>query len=224
MPQQFLSRDQVRRIDQRALDEYGLAGIVLMENAGRGCVEVLCEVGISGPVLICCGKGNNAGDGFVIARHLDGRGFTPKVLLWCDPYQLRGDAAINYEILSKTDVPIVACAGRAAGEWLEDELAGADWIVDALLGTGTVGAPRAPFDSVIEALNRHRCKKLSVDLPSGLDCDMGQPAQPTFRAAHTCTFVAAKIGFQSPQAKDCLGIVHVVDIGVPGRLLHEMQT
>ena len=67
MPQQLLSRDQVRRIDQRALDEYGLAGIVLMENAGRGCVEVLCEVGISGPVLICCGKGNNAGDGFVIA-------------------------------------------------------------------------------------------------------------------------------------------------------------
>ena len=77
-----LDRAQVREVDRRAIQEYGLSGLVLMENAGRGVADVLCRLGIAGPVVICCGKGNNAGDGFVIARHLDLRGHPARVLVW----------------------------------------------------------------------------------------------------------------------------------------------
>ena len=96
MPYVTLTRAQSRRIDQLAIDHYGLSGLVLMENAGRGVTDVLVSRGIAGPVAICCGKGNNAGDGFVIARHLDLRGFEPRVLLWAEPAELTGDAAALY--------------------------------------------------------------------------------------------------------------------------------
>lgn len=100
-------------------------------------------------------------------------------------------------------------------------IAGADWIVDALLGTGTSGDPRPPLAGIIERLNACRAKKLAVDLPSGLDCDTGIPGTPTFRADHTCTFVAPKVGFANPAAKEYLGTVSVHDIGVPRKLLEE---
>ena len=100
------TREQSRRVDQLAQQEFGFSGLVLMENAGRGVADVLCRLGIAGTVVICCGKGNNAGDGFVIARHLDLRGYKVRVLLWAAPEELTGDAATNYHILGKTDVPI----------------------------------------------------------------------------------------------------------------------
>ena len=93
-----LSRQQVRQVDQRAIHDCGMSGLVLMENAGRGCVDQLCELGVTGPVVICCGRGNNAGDGFVIARHLEIRGFSAKILLWSRPEDLAGDAAENFRI------------------------------------------------------------------------------------------------------------------------------
>ena len=102
-----LTREQSRQLDRRAIDEYGISGLVLMENAGRGTVDVLERLGISGPVVILCGKGNNAGDGFVIARHLEIRGHACKVILLSPPSELTGDAATNFAILEKTTVPIV---------------------------------------------------------------------------------------------------------------------
>src|SRR3990172_9596054 len=102
-----LTREQSRQLDRRAIDECGIPGMVLMENAGRGSVDVLERLGISGPVVILCGKGNNAGDGFVIARHLEIRGHACKVLLLFPPSELTGDAATNFAILEKTTVPIV---------------------------------------------------------------------------------------------------------------------
>ena len=220
----MLTRSQVRRVDQLAIDRFGMAGLVLMENAGRGVVDVLCGGQPPGPIAVCCGKGNNAGDGFVIARHLDNRGVPVKVLLWSDPEDLRGDAAANYRILAATDVPIVRLAGPAA-DWqdrLDTELVGTAWIVDALLGTGAVGEPRPPLDAVIDRLNRHPGKRLAVDLPSGLDCDTGEPAQHTFRADATCTFVATKPGLAAPAAADYVGRIHVVDIGVPRKLVERI--
>ena len=92
------------------MDEYGMSGLVLMENAGRGATDVLCREGIEGPVLICCGKGNNAGDGFVMARHLELRGHRARVFLWSGPDELQGDAAANFAILRKTDVPVTVFA------------------------------------------------------------------------------------------------------------------
>ncbi len=218
------TRSQVREVDRLAIAEYGLSGLVLMENAGRGCVDVLCRDGCRGPVVVVCGKGNNAGDGFVIARHLDLRGIGVKVLLLGGPQELRGDAAANYGVLAKCDVPLVDLSASFDPSRFDAELAGAEWIVDALLGTGASGSPRPPWDEAIRRINAQPCKRMAVDLPSGLDCDTGIPADPTVRADHTCTFVARKIGFDNPAARGYLGEVHVLDIGAPRKLIEDVRT
>ncbi len=214
-----LTREQSRLVDRLAAEEYGFSGLVLMENAGRGVADVLCGLGLAGPVVVCCGKGNNAGDGFVLARHLDLRGHPVRVLLWAEPEELTGDAAANYRILSKTDVPIEVFGAAYDAPRLAKLLDGAAWIVDALLGTGARGEPRPPLDAVIDQLNAATARRLAIDLPSGLDCDTGQPAQHTIRATETCTFAAAKTGFFAPGAAEYIGRLHVLDIGVPRRLI-----
>jgi len=240
-----LTREQCRELDRRAIEEYGICGLVLMENAGRGCVDVLERLGIAGPVVVLCGKGNNAGDGFVIARHLDIRGHACRALLLCPPDELTGDGAKNFAILQKTDVPISEFDASL-------KLGGAAWLIDAMLGTGARGEPRPPFDAAIDWLNarasavarspdraidaragsgdprtardpRTAPRVLAVDVPSGLDCDTGQPAAHTVRADHTCTFAAMKSGFTQAAAKPFTGTVHVCDIGVPRRLIAESR-
>jgi len=213
-----LTREQSRQVDQIAMDEYGISGVVLMENAGRGITDRLGEkLGSHTPrrVLIACGKGNNAGDGFVIARHLAIRGHRPTVALWSDPAKLRGDAAENFAIVSKMDVPVVVFGDEHDPARLAALLDEADWVVDALLGTGVTGAPRPPLDGVIEQINAAGCPVLAVDVPSGLDCDSGAPSEHTVRAAVTCTMVTPKQGFTATAAGPYVGELHVVDIGIP---------
>ena len=219
MDSPVLSREQCRELDRLAIDVYGISGLVLMENAGRSCVDVLERLGIDGPVVILCGKGNNAGDGFVIARHLEIRGHECRVLLLGPAAELRGDAAVNFGILRKTNVPI------AEQPHDFDELdRNAAWLVDALLGTGAQGEPRPPFDAAIDWINARpsKTRTLAVDVPSGLDCDTGQPAMHTVRVDHTCTFAAMKIGFTQPAAKTFTGTLHVCDIGVPPCLIRDV--
>ena len=221
MTMRHLTREEVRSVDALAVEEFGMNSLVLMENAGRGVADVMCEIGIDGPVVICCGKGNNGGDGFVIARHLEVRGCDVQVCLLCPPDELTGDAAANCNVLARARTPIHIVPRPFAASWLNQHLQDADWIVDALLGTGARGAPRSPLAEVIQQLNGHPARKLAVDLPSGLDCDTGEASPATFAADHTCTFVASKTGFQTQQAKEVLGIQHVIDIGVPKRLLDD---
>lgn len=213
-----ISRAQARELDRRAIEEYGMAAATLMENAGRGVADTLCELGIAGTVVICCGSGNNGGDGFVIARHLDLRGYDVRVLVFADPAALRGEAAVNFRILDLSGVPI----RRATAADIDREAAGAAWVVDALLGTGAAGEPRPPLAAAIERINAIEVPVLAVDLPSGLDCDTGQPARSTIEAAHTCTFVAWKPGFLLPSARRYIGTVHVLDIGAPRKLVEEI--
>ena len=217
-----LTREQVREVDRQAIDDYGLPGLVLMENAGRNAANLLRELGICGPVVICCGKGNNAGDGFVIARHLENSGFDVRVLLSTPTSSFTGDAATNFEVLRRADTPILEAPADIATAW-HDELARADWIVDALLGTGTQGTVREPFASAIAAINAANRKVLAVDLPSGLDCDTGAVLGNCVRAHHTATFVARKPGFDVAGVSEFTGEVHVLDIGVPRTLLRELS-
>jgi NAD(P)H-hydrate epimerase len=216
----YLTRRQVRELDRRAIDELGVPGIVLMENAGRGCVDVLERLGIDGPVVILCGKGNNAGDGFVIARHLVVRGYDCRAILLAPTDSLSGDAKTNFDALVRLRLPHIDLS-HLAGDYeafvsaLDDHGTGAAWLVDAILGTGAMGSPRSPFDVAIDWMNGHPGRRLAVDMPSGLDCDSGLPAKHTVRADHTCTFVAEKIGFRAPEAQAILGQIHVLDIGVP---------
>jgi NAD(P)H-hydrate epimerase len=217
----LLSRAEVRDLDCRAIQEYGIPGVVLMENAGRGCAELLRKLDAKGTVAICCGKGNNGGDGFVIARHLDSAQIPVKVLLFAPANSLAGDAAIHFRILVKAGLPIENVAMQPLDrETLRRELAAADWIVDALFGTGLTGTVRPPFDEVIAEINDASAQVLAVDLPSGLDCDTGQPLGPTVRADHTATFVALKKGFTNPAAQAWLGRVHVLEIGLPRVLIN----
>ncbi len=209
-----LSREQVREIDRRAVAELGIPSIVLMENAGRGAADHLCELGITGPVVIGCGKGNNAGDGFVIARHLELRGHVVRVLLFSDPGKLSGDAAVNFQIVQKSGIAWEQIELPDEIDRLKKSLSGACWLVDALLGTGSTGEPRPPLDAVIDAMNASGVPIFAVDLPSGLDCDTGQAAAHTIRAVHTCTFVAAKPGLILPSAKSFVGQLYIADIGV----------
>src|SRR5262245_57869556 len=102
----LLTRDQVRSLDRRAIDEFGIPGPVLMENAGRGIAELLLSLGINGKVCVCCGKGNNGGDGLVVARHLDNAAAPIEVVLFARPEELSEDAALNYHIVLKAHVPI----------------------------------------------------------------------------------------------------------------------
>jgi NAD(P)H-hydrate epimerase len=222
MAELLLSRAEVRDLDRRAIEEWGLPGAVLMENAGRGTAELLLTLGVHGRVVVCCGKGNNGGDGFVIARHLDNRGFAVSVLLYAEPDGLQGDAAIYYRVLARSGVSITVHAGAAfQEEAVRQELAEAEWVVDALFGTGLSSAVRPPFDRVIAHINDCMAKVLAVDLPSGLDCDTGRPLGSTVRALHTATMAAWKVGFREPAAQPWLGEVHLIDIGVPRRLLAE---
>ncbi|QDT62832.1 NAD(P)H-hydrate epimerase [Calycomorphotria hydatis] len=212
-----LTREQVRDVDRIAIEEYGLPGIVLMENAGRNTAHLLLEQEPLQTVTICCGKGNNGGDGYVIARHLLNHGYSVKVLLFADPSELMGDAAINFGVLKKmnADITTFPTADEVTDEKLKPLLSGSDWIVDALLGTGTRGELREPFPIIINAINKCDAKVLAVDLPSGLDCNTGEVLGTAVQANITATFVAEKAGFEAESARDVLGEVRVVDIGAP---------
>lgn len=213
-----LTRDQSRQVDQIAIRDMGMSGLVLMENAGRGVVDVMQGLGVQGPVTIVCGKGNNAGDGFVIARHLDLLGIEVDTILCGEPEALRGDALANFQLLAYTDV-------KQTSNDIEAAVCSArpEYLIDALLGTGAMGEPRAPFDRVIRLMNEVDACRLALDIPSGLDADTGSPASSTFRADHTCTFVAAKPGLLTDQAAAYVGQLHVIPIGVPRHLLERMS-
>jgi NAD(P)H-hydrate epimerase len=215
-----LTREQVREIDRRSIEEYHIPGIVLMENAARSAADVATQMlaGIEKPsVLIFCGSGNNGGDGFAIARHLANRGMI--VGIGRDPSAvLKGDAAINFEI--------VRAMGKAIDidDWdTLDQLHGCHLAVDALFGTGLSRPLDRVFTSVVDEMNRKTdWQILAIDIPSGLDCNSGRPLGACIRANRTVTFVAEKIGFANPDAKQYTGQITVADIGCPRELIEEI--
>ncbi|MEM9352794.1 MAG: NAD(P)H-hydrate epimerase [Planctomycetota bacterium] len=224
-----LTRAQSREIDRLAIESLGLPGVVLMENAGRGVVEELiaADPAVVGnrppPVTILCGKGNNGGDGFVIARHLAIRGGAPRVALLAPAEEIAGDALTNLQVLRGCGVPIEKLSGEAdMAAALSDRYVDSAWLIDALLGTGVQGEPREPLAAAIRWMNEQPAKRLAVDLPSGLDCDTGEPAAATVRADMTCTFVAPKAGFANPAAAAQLGAVRVVSIGTPDAITRQV--
>jgi NAD(P)H-hydrate epimerase len=217
-----LSREQSQALDRKVIADGGVPGVVLMENAGRGAAELLLRLGVKGTDFLCCGKGNNGGDGFVIARWLDNAGVGVRVLLFARPEDLTDDAAIMYRILERSGPPIKILGSSDIDETsLRRELETAEWVVDALFGSGLQGPVRPPFDKIIAAINASGARVLAVDIPSGLDADTGQPQGPTIRAYHTATIVAAKKGFAQSEAAAWLGQVHVIDMGAPRRLVEE---
>jgi NAD(P)H-hydrate epimerase len=214
-----LTRSEVRDIDRTAMEELGIPGLLLMENAARGATELLKARNPVGRIVILCGPGNNGGDGMAIARLLAAEGTGAETWLVPAGKSLSADAAANLAILQNSKVPVFDFDEQTLQSRLL-ELNHDDWIVDALLGTGMTGEIRAPFKELIPIINQSKASVLAVDLPSGLDCDTGIPLGCCVRASLTATFVAGKTGLDSAAAAEWTGEVCVCHIGIPRQWLN----
>jgi len=210
---------EMRELDRRAVADLGIASATLMENAGRGAAAALVELlpALGAPrrgarVAIVCGKGGNGGDGFVVARWLRRRGLRPLVLLAARVEDVTGDAAAKLAALGRAGVsPIVVEDAAQAAPHLAD----ARVVVDALLGTGTRGAPTGLTAVLIESINASGRPVVALDIPSGLPADGGPPSGPAVRATATLTFAGLKYGLVQAPGLDFAGRVTVVPIGIP---------
>jgi len=216
-----MSREQVRAFDAWAINEMGIPGVVLMENAGRSCAEYIIEYfrGRRGAkICIFCGTGNNGGDGYVIARHLVNAGFETAVVICGDKGRVKGDALINLEIIERMGLSIVGLELSGSIPVQVQRLAsGCDMLVDALFGTGLRGELGSEYVQLITCLNAFECPIVAVDIPSGLDCDTGLPLPVSIKAAATITFAALKKGFVPDEAAKSTGRVYIASIGVEPR-------
>ena len=214
--QMIVSRDEARSIDDAATTLLGIPGLLLMENAARGvCDELLRAEHPAGRTVIICGPGNNGGDGLALARQLAARGTYAEVLLVPASKNLTQDAEQNLRILKAAGIEVTDVDSPQDLSRVTEELKGQDCIVDCLLGTGVRGAVRPPFDGIIAAVNQSAAAVISVDVPSGLDCDSGTAAGPCVVASKTVTFVAMKQGFRNDSAAAYTGDVSVAHIGLP---------
>jgi NAD(P)H-hydrate epimerase len=216
-----LTRQQLREVDRLSIEQFAIPGIVLMENAARSALECAADMLNDVPlkrVLILCGGGNNGGDGLALARHLHNYLGSVQIGLCTDPEKYQNEALVNWKVVQAMRLPCrLADVPMIRNEkW--------DLIVDAILGTGLSQAPRDPFPVLAEAVNTCGDPVLAIDLPSGLDCDTGEPLGACIRATRTITFVAEKAGFASPNAKQYTGIIWVGSIGCPRELVRHIAS
>lgn len=217
----ILTADEMRAVDRRAIEELGIPGLVLMENAAIGVADALgARFPEASTVAILCGPGNNGGDGLALARHLEARGYRYQVYLVSNR-PLRGDAAVQLEILEKSGIEVVAVTPETDLGPILAACAGSDLVVDALFGTGLSSALRGHFVELVEGLDRLPVAKLAVDLPSGLDGSRPQPPSPHLHAEVTVTFAAPKVAHVLPPAAAAVGELVVTDLGIPPHLVDE---
>lgn len=230
--QLVVNAERMQEFDRLAIGTYAIPGMVLMENAGRAFVDVLEKrVGsFTGKrVIVACGKGNNGGDGFVIARHLANRHAHVDVLLLGKKKEVKGDALLNLAIVlkmvSSKQAPIRLHQVSSPGllSKVTAALPSPDLIVDAIFGTGFSGAVRSPYREAIEWINAQRAFVVSVDVPSGVDASTGEVQNVAVRANLTVTMGLAKIGHYVGEGKEHAGEVEIVDISIPNFLYSEKR-
>ena len=197
--------DEMRAVDAWAVEEGGVASEQLMERAGEGLARIVAEAAVEGPVRIVVGRGNNGGDGLVAARLLRGEGRDVDVLTAAALEGMKGDALLNLERLP----------GDAPVPWAPERLEGSGAVVDCLLGTGFIGAPRDPVAAVIAAVNVHEAPVVACDVPSGVDASSGEVVGEAVRAQVTATFHGSKVGLWVAPGALFAGRVEEVGIGVP---------
>ena len=213
-----LTAAQMRDADRRTIEEIGLPGAVLMENAGAAVARLLREryPGARRP-LVLCGKGNNGGDGFVVARHL--LDLVPSVFLFGARQDVHGEARVHMGVLERSGGVLLEVAGDESWKQVAAAAAQAGVAVDALLGTGLHQAPTGPVAQAIAMLRDLRARRhlpiVAVDIPSGVPSDGGEVGWPAVEADLTVTFAAPKYGHVLPPASDHVGVLAVADIGIP---------
>jgi NAD(P)H-hydrate epimerase len=220
-----LTAAEMREADRRAIEERGVPGLVLMENAGAAVACGLRErFGPAHRVSVLCGKGNNGGDGFVAARHL--LDLTLSVYLLARHADVKGDAAAHLQKLLEAGGVVRELPDESAWAAVREEALGADVLVDAILGTGLRQAPDGLPRRVIQDVARAAAAGLrvvAVDVPSGLSSDTGETPWESVTAALTVTFAAAKHCHALPPACDRVGELRVADIGIPRELLEQAR-
>lgn len=213
---------QMRNIDQTAIHDMGIPGIVLMENAALKVVEqikaILGEVSYKS-ILVFCGKGNNGGDGFAIARHLYNMGANVLVVLIADRNEIKGDALTNLKIIEKLDIKVVQVQDESLLEEIAASLYLCDMVVDAIFGTGVKGTIDGVEADIIQLINYSGRYVLSVDIPSGINGDDGQVCGICVNADKTVTFALPKVGLLSYPAADYVGELIVADISIPNSII-----
>lgn len=215
---------EMQELDRRAAAEYGVSSLILMENAGAGAVQEMerCFPWLfRSRVAVVCGKGNNGGDGLVVARHLANRGARVQVFLLAKKGELKGDAATNLGITEKSGLPLLQVTTAQDLYAHREALVTADLIVDAVLGTGLTGPARGIAAEAIQLLNSLHRPVVALDLPSGLGSDDGRIVEPCIRAHLTLTFGLPKRSLVLFPAAHCAGEIRVVDIGIPRVLLED---
>jgi NAD(P)H-hydrate epimerase len=208
----------MQEVDARAIGERGIEGLELMEQAGLRCVEEIDDIfgGHRGKALVVIGKGNNGGDGLVIARHLRKGGWKVAVFSAAPPEELAGDAAVNLRRIDRSSILVFTDP-----DLLPSLLKDADLVVDALLGTGLGSEVRGLCRDVIEAVNASGKPVLAVDLPSGVNGTTGEIMGIAIKADVTVTFAAAKLGHVIYPGASQVGRLVVTDIGIPLDILAE---
>ena len=223
-----LTAAQMREADRLTTERFGINAAELMENAGTAIVEFLREKFAemaSSKILVLCGKGNNGGDGLVVARLLKDSGFPAVVFLFANPGSIEGDAAANLKRWQQGLGELYVVTSEAEWESARSALNEADLIIDALLGTGLRGPAEGVLGAVIEDLNAARAKRrgkmevVAVDMPSGLASDSQDFGGPVVNADFTVTLTAPKVGQLVLPHSPCCGVLVVKDIGTPPELL-----
>jgi len=215
---------QIQKLDDLAINYYGVPSIVLMENAGRSvALEAMkfLKTKKMNEAVIVCGQGNNGADGFVAARYLAGFGVKTEVYLVGKPQRLKNDAAVNYQILKKIKINVHVLNGLERAFKRSLEAAGV--IVDAIFGVGLNRAMDDPYLGVIEAISQGRSKTIAVDTPSGLNCTTGNIFGGCVKAIKTVTFTFAKTGFFKNDGPKMVGQLIVADIGIPAGLKRRIK-
>ena len=216
--------EQMQELDRKAIEQYGIPGIVLMENAGRGAAEEILK---AFPDLhrqktaIIAGKGNNGGDGFVIGRHLLNQRIPVKVFLLADPKTLRGDAETNFQTFLRMKGEVLSISSSMEYQRIKKDLEKFDLLVDAIFGTGLDAEVRGYYREVIQHLNTLQKPIVAVDIPSGLDATTGKPLGAAIRASLTITFGLPKIGHLISPGLEYVGELKVLDISIPRTLVEE---
>jgi NAD(P)H-hydrate epimerase len=221
-----LNAAQMREADKRAIQDIGIPSLVLMENAGRQTVAAMESMYGDLPerhVGILCGRGNNGGDGFVVARTLAQRGVDVSVFLIGRVADVRGDARVNLEILGRLGLTVVEVADSQAWELHFSELSNCTLIVDAIFGTGLNAPVSGLIESVIADVNASAIPVVAIDLPSGLSADSHEPIGPSIDAGLTVTLAAPKLALVLPPAETHAGDIVIADIGIPSEVLEAVD-
>ena len=222
----ILTSAQMREADRFTIEDIGIPSLVLMENAGRqvvAAIEATYETHLAGRVAVLCGRGNNGGDGFVVARTLLQRGVDTSVFVIGSLTDVRGDARTNLDILGRLGVTVVEIADEQTWELHFSEISQCTLIVDAILGTGLKSAVTGMLETVIADVNASDIPIVAVDLPSGLSADTPQLPGDCINAAMTVTLAAPKLPLVLPPGEAYAGDVVIADIGIPYEVIEGLE-